>query len=278
MVTHTQIDYLVVGHISRDLTNDGYVPGGTALYSALTAQTLGCRVGVLTSTAEDYDWERLMPGIAIQVVPAKNSTTFHNLYTGGSRSQQIFSVASRLTIQDVPKEWQRATIVHLGPVANEVEPDMIRLFSNSLIGLTPQGWFRNWDESGLVQPGEWSGAAEILPVAAAIVLSLEDVPGPETIAEIRKVVPIVVLTQQEGGCTVYFHEEERQLRVTPVIEVNPTGAGDIFATAFMYRLHQTKGNPWEAAEFANLVAATSVTQMTINEKLSSIREVLGRED
>jgi sugar/nucleoside kinase (ribokinase family) len=60
--------------------------------------------------------------------------------------------------------------------------------------------------------------------------------------------------------------------------VNPTGAGDIFAAAFLFRLHQTKGNPWEAAEFANHVAATSVAQLTLNEKLNSIREVLGRED
>ena len=278
MITNTQIDYLVVGHISRDLSTEGSVPGGTALYSALTAQALGCRVAVLTSVAGDFDLAELMPGIAVHVVPAENSTTFQNQYSAGRRSQTIYNVAGTLTTQDVPMEWQRAAIVHLGPIANEIEPNMIRLFSNSIIGLTPQGWYRSWDDSGRVQPGDWNAAADILPFSAAIILSLEDVPGPETVTEIRQLAPIVVLTQQEGGCTVYFRDEKRQISAPAVSEVNPTGAGDIFATSFLFRLHQTKGNPWEAAEFANQVAATSVTQMTLNDKLNSIREVLGRED
>ena len=278
MVTYTQIDYFVVGHISRDLSAEGFVPGGTALYSALTAQALGCRVAVLTSAAEDYDLAEIMPGIAIHVVPAEESTTFQNHYSAGRRSQTIYSVASALTAQDVPMEWQRAAIVHLGPIANEIEPNMIRLFSNSIIGLTPQGWYRSWDESGQVRPGDWKESADVLPFSAAIILSPEDVPGPKTVSEIRELAPIVVLTQQEGGCIVYFHDEKRVIHAPTVSEVNPTGAGDIFATAFLFRLHQTKGNPWEAAEFANQVAATSVAQMTLNEKLSSIREVLGRED
>ncbi len=278
MVTFTQIDYLVVGHISQDLSTNGFVPGGTALYSALTAQALGCRVAVLTSTAEDYDLTEILPGIAIHVVPAENSTIFQNHYAAGRRNQKLFGVASPLTSQDVPIEWQRAAIVHLGPIANEIEPDMIRLFSNSIIGLTPQGWYRTWDDSGQVRSGDWEASADVLPYSAAIILSPEDVPSPETVSEMRRLAPIVVLTQQEGGCIVYFHDETRQISAPIINEVNPTGAGDIFATAFLYRLHQTKGNPWEAAGFANQVAATSVAQLTLEEKLNSIREVLGRED
>lgn len=278
MTRYTQIDYLVVGHISKDLSAGGFVPGGTALFSALTAQALGCRVAIVTSAAEDFNLAELVPGIDIHVVPAEKSTTFKNLYSSGRRSQTLYDVADQLTTQDIPVEWQRAAIVHLGPIANEIEPKIIRLFSNSVIGLTPQGWYRTWDANGQIRPGEWPAAAATLPFAAAIILSLEDVPGPETVAEIRKMVPIVVLTRQEGGCEVYFHDEVRQIPAPSVSEVNPTGAGDIFSTAFLVRLHQTKGNPWEAAGFANLIASTSVTKMTLNEKVSSIREVLGRED
>ncbi len=96
MVSHTQIDYLVVGHITRDLSTKGFVPGGTSLYSALTAQALGCRVAVLTSAAEDYDLAEILPGIAIHVVPAEKSTTFQNHYSSGQRSQTIYSIASPL--------------------------------------------------------------------------------------------------------------------------------------------------------------------------------------
>src|SRR5687767_8775163 len=41
-------DYLVIGHITADVLDDGeIVLGGTALYSALTAARLGARVAVL---------------------------------------------------------------------------------------------------------------------------------------------------------------------------------------------------------------------------------------
>ena len=38
-----------------------------------------------------------------------------------------------------------------------------------------------------------------------------------------------------------------------------TGAGDVFAAAFFVRLLETR-DPWEAARFANRVAAVSVTR------------------
>jgi sugar/nucleoside kinase (ribokinase family) len=41
--------------------------------------------------------------------------------------------------------------------------------------------------------------------------------------------------------------------------VDATGAGDIFATAFFFRLFATR-DPWEAARFATQLATTSVTR------------------
>jgi sugar/nucleoside kinase (ribokinase family) len=51
----------------------------------------------------------------------------------------------------------------------------------------------------------------------------------------------------------------RRFRPPQEQEVDPTGAGDIFAAAFFTRLYLTR-DPWEAARFANQVAATSVTR------------------
>ncbi len=45
------VDYLVIGHLTRDLTNQGPRLGGTAAYSALTAQALGMRAGIVTTWA-----------------------------------------------------------------------------------------------------------------------------------------------------------------------------------------------------------------------------------
>jgi sugar/nucleoside kinase (ribokinase family) len=44
-----------------------------------------------------------------------------------------------------------------------------------------------------------------------------------------------------------------------VAEIDTTGAGDIFAAAFFFRLYTTR-DPWEAARFATQLAAISVTR------------------
>ncbi len=69
----------------------------------------------------------------------------------------------------------------------------------------------------------------------------------------------------------------RKFPAPSVEEVNPTGAGDIFAAAFLVRLQQTKGNPWEAAEFATSIASATVKEMTLNGKIDAIQEVLSHE-
>lgn len=274
---HTSVDYLIIGHVSRDLTPSGYVAGGTAVFSARVAQALGCRTAVLTSTALDYDLDEILPGISIHRIPSKQSTIFENTYSPAGRKQTIHSVAETLTAADVPAEWRRAAIVHLGPIANEIDPGVIELFSNSLVGLTPQGWYRRWNREGQVLAREWPEAAEVLPLAAVVILSMEDIPGPATFDQIRQLAPLVVLTQQSSGCTVYFRGESRQIQALPVTEVNPTGAGDTFATAFLVRLHQTKGNPWEAAEFANRIASCSVAYDSLAKKLEAITNLLRTE-
>lgn len=270
------IDYLVIGHATRDVTPEGYAPGGTAVYSGLTAQALGCQTAVLTSTAPDYFVDQLMPGVEVRNIESRQSTTFKNVYTLSGREQTVLGFADTITSNEVPNHWKRAKIVHLGPLVGEIEAKMIRIFSNSLVGLTPQGWFRSWDNEGRVYPGEWSEMGQVMPLAAAVILSMEDIPSQETLSEIRRISNLVVLTERSSGCTVFIRDEARQFAAPEVTEVNPTGAGDIFATAFFVRLHQTRGNPWEAATFANKIAACSVENDTLRDKFNAIREIVSR--
>jgi sugar/nucleoside kinase (ribokinase family) len=268
-------DYLLVGHVTWDLTPAGPVAGGAVTFAGRAARALGCRVAVLTSASPDYDFQQgLGDGIEYLSVEAGATTTFANSYTATGRRQQLHSVAETVTADHLPPDWQRPSIVHLAPVANEVDPAMIGLFSNSLIGLTPQGWLRRWDDSGRVYACPWPAAAEVLPLAAAVILSEEDLTGLDMLAEYRQYARLLVLTQGAAGCTVFCRDETRQVAAPAVTEVNPTGAGDIFAAAFLVRYQQTAGNPWEAARFANEAAAYSVTQADLSSKVEKIRHLL----
>ena len=46
------VDYLVIGHVTEDLTPTGPRLGGTAAFAALTARAFGLRTGIVTSVGE----------------------------------------------------------------------------------------------------------------------------------------------------------------------------------------------------------------------------------
>lgn len=255
-------DYLIIGHLARDLTYEGPALGGTAAYAGLTAHALGLTVGVVTSTGPGIDL-RPLAQLAIQSLPAEQSTTFANRYAGSDREQVIMAQALPLGLSAVPLEWRRARIVHLGPIADEVDPELIEQFPSSFIGATPQGWLRTWDAEGHVGPSPLGRAARLLPSAGAVVLSIEDVGGEEEVVEsLARLCRLLVVTEAHRGARVHWRGEHRWLPAPEVTQVDPTGSGDIFAASFFTRLMQTQ-DPWEAARFANSLAAMSVTRSGI---------------
>lgn len=253
------VDYLAIGHVARDLTPHGPVLGGTVSYAGLTAAALGLRVGVLTAAAAGQDLSPLA-GLTLERRESPDTTTFENIYTPGARHQVLHARARPLGPADVPARWRAPRIVHLGPIADEVDPDLVDAFPGSLIGLTPQGWMRAWDADGRVRPKPWESAARLLPAAGAVVLSIDDLGGDEgLIDEMAGQCRLLVVTEGPRGARVYWNRDQRRLPAPTVEEIDPTGCGDIFAACFFVRLYQTR-DPWEAARFANALAAAGVTR------------------
>jgi hypothetical protein len=253
------VDYLVIGHLTKDLTPQGPRLGGTASYAALTAQALGLRVGVVTSWAADLPVNSLR-GLPIASFPAEQTTTFENILTPQGRIQYLHAVAPSLDFYMVPEPWRSASIVHLGPVAQEVEPSLVRSFASALIGVTPQGWLRAWDKEGRIHSTEWPEAAFVLERAGAAVISIDDVEGDESrIEELAASCHILAVTEGSDGARLYWNGDVRHFHTPEVRLVDDTGAGDIFAAALFTRLYTTR-DPWEAARFATQISALSVTR------------------
>lgn len=254
-----ELDYLVVGHVTRDLSGGTFTVGGTAAYAARTAQALGCRVGIVTSTGPELDLTASWSGILITHIEAPETTTFENTYVDGRRRQVIHGTASPLMPAMVPRDW-RPAIAHIGPVAQECDAALVSVFPKAFVGVTPQGWMRQWDEGGRVRRSPWRGAQRVLPHADAVVISEEDIRGDEGLAaECADQTAVLAVTQGPGGCTVYTGGQARRFAPPDVTEVDPTGAGDIFAASFFHTLKQGHA-PWAAARFANCLAARSVTR------------------
>ena len=255
------IELLIIGHFTKDITPQGPVLGGTAAYSARTAQALGLRVGVVTAWAEDVDHSLLdLPDLTVVNDSSDQTTTFENLETAKGRVQTVQPIAPSLDYYHVPQLWREAPYVHIAPVLHEVNPAIARNFPDAEILLTPQGWLRQWSSKGEVDCAEWPEARYILRQVTAAGIREEDVRGNlEVIKDLAEAAPILVVTLGENGAMLYQDGDEILVDAPETKSVDTTGAGDIFATAFFVRYCQTQ-DAREAVQFANQVAADSITR------------------
>ena len=253
----TPPDFVVIGHVTKDITPTGYTIGGTATYAAATVKRLGLRTAIVTSAAPDLDLSPLA-GIEVHRVPSPTTTTFENIYHGWRRTQYLRAVAAPLDCAAIPDVWETAPIVLLGPLAQEVAPDIVDCFPRSLMGITPQGWMRAWGEDGRVHPTAWTSAEQVLRRADVLVYSEEDVGGDEAVIEaFGRLARLMVVTRGPSGADVFQNGQVRHFPAFEGQEVDPTGAGDVFASAFLVRLRET-GDPFQAATFANATSSFAI--------------------
>lgn len=253
------IDYLAIGHLVVDRLSAGPTPGGSVAYACATAVRLGLTAAIVTVAGEELAWERLLPGVRLARIPSTASTSFENLYVDGRRRQRILAVAGEIAPEAVPSQWLAAPVVHLAPVAREVDGVLPTLFRGSLIGLTPQGLLRWWGPDGTVRQGRWAGDDRLLS-ADVVILSDEDVAGdPGFLSRCLETVPITLLTRGALGATLFVRgTDPAHFPGFPIRrEVDPTGAGDVFAAAFLIEYRRTR-DPHRAAAFACCAASFAV--------------------
>lgn len=272
-----KMDYLVIGHITQDVTPAGNLVGGTVSYSGRAAQALGCATAVLTSCQPEYEGLAELAALTVEVIPSAHTSTFENIYGENGRTQMLYTVADPIRAEHLPDNWANPKVVHLGPVANEVDPALMHQFPNSIIGLTSQGWLRRWADDGRVYARDWPEAEQFLPLADVVILSEEDLLDEVMLPRYRQLSKLLIMTENARGCTVFTGDEIRQIAAPSVTQVEPTGAGDIFATAFLIGYAENGRNPWQAAEFANKIAAQSVTQVGLDAKICLIRQAIQKQ-
>lgn len=251
-----------------DLTTadrDGpYRLGGTVTFAAFTASRLGLRATVLTAADKGVDLAALRAVADVHVLPSEHTTTFSNVYTPAGRTQYCYTPAARITTADISAALRSARAVLLGPIADEIDPDVAAAFSpTTLVAAIPQGWMRRLRPTGEVHHEPWASSDTILPHLRLLVLSLEDIDF-----DLRRIHPffahldLVVVTEWRDGSTIYQRQPDGAVTSVhvaprPAAEVDPTGAGDVFATAFLVRWLADR-DPVAAAGFANVVASISV--------------------
>ena len=183
---------------------------------------------------------------------------FEHRHEPSGRVSHVRSVASPLTAADVPDDWRDASLTLLAPVVDEVDPMIAALFTDGAVGAAAQGWVRQVKPDGLVVPRPWQSPERLLQSVQALFLSREDILGQEAeVIEWFQRMPVGVLTADRVGALLFVNGERYEVQPRPAREVDPTGAGDVFAATFLIE-YQRDGDPWQAAAAAACAGSLAV--------------------
>ena len=253
-------DVVVVGHVTRDVVpsaHNAYTFGGTATFGSVAAQRLGHRVGLVTTCASDLGMSDALAGIDVVATTSDVSTTFENIYTATGRIQYVRAAAPPIHASAIPPRWRDAPVALLGPVAQEVQRDVVAAFGpRTTVAATLQGWVRTWDDqTGRVRPVSWDDHEAFLERFDAVVFSPVDVGSdPALVQKYAARARLAVVTEAADGGVVWHDGRRFRYPAYEVEEVEPTGAGDAFAVAFALEFHAT-GDPEHSARYASCVAS-----------------------
>ena len=248
--------FLAVGHVSRDLTEGGSVAGGAGLYASVTASRLGWESGLVTRGAP-YEARELLSSLDMVVdESSETTTTFDIRYSGEARRVTLRELAPPIQGEALPESWGDAEVAMLAPVFKEVPTSLAGRFPGALLGVAPQGWLRRTSAEGRVIAAGWY-VAEVLERADVVVLSEIDVPAGRIPGRWLDHDGIFILTRGRRGAVMRCDGRWYDIPAYPAREVDPTGAGDVFAAAFLIRYFETS-DVFAAGLFASCAASLKV--------------------
>jgi sugar/nucleoside kinase (ribokinase family) len=250
---------LAVGHVTFDRLASGDALGGSVSYASLAARKLGWQAAVLTCAAPDFVPQRDLPGVEAFVAPSEVTTRFVNAYgDDGERRQSAPVRAGAIDLSALPDAWRDPDVLLLAPVAGELHGSLAPSFQAGVVGAIAQGFVRGFEPDGEVVPVAWRDPATALSGVHVLFLSEHDLPGGEAAArELLAHVPLIALTRGWRGLRLLSRSHAEEVPSLPRPEIDPTGAGDVFAAAFLVSYHET-GDPSQAAAFAACAASCVV--------------------
>jgi sugar/nucleoside kinase (ribokinase family) len=246
----------VVGNLSLDLVDGGPPrPGGPPHYAARALAALGAPALVRAKCAE-ADRHLLLPplealGLPVEWRPGAKTATYAFSYDGDVRSMDVRELGSPWSPDDVA--GLEADWVHVGALFRGEFP------AGTLAALAEVGVRLSFDGQGLVRPAErgplvlqpepqpsFLRHVSVLKLSEEEALALVGALDEQSLSELG--VPEVIVTLGSRGCIVVVERQVFRVPADP-LDVEPTGAGDAFAAAYVVE-RSRGGAPLEAAENA----------------------------
>ncbi len=291
----TRFDIATIGHFAIDLIKSPTIArsrptlGGPAAFVSLTAAKLGAKVTAISRVGRDFHnyhgrlCENNVNLSHVGVEETALTTSFVLTYRSGRRKIQLRNKAPQIGLSDLPHGLQ-VKIVHVAPVANEVDMDVIAELRKRtrVLSIDPQGFVRQFDSAGrtrLEKPAD----LEFLQHCDVVKSSLQEtrvLTGQSTLAasvqEIRRWgVKTVLITMGERGAVACFEDGCYNIPACkPRILVDSTGAGDAFIGGFLAEHARDREPLWCCC--VGSAAASFVVEAVGSTRFGSKDEVYGR--
>ncbi len=267
---------LVCGHVTLDRYGDTVLPGGSAYYAGQAYRALGARVSVVTAAGPDFP-SAALTGVEAQVAPAPRTTAFENRYAAdGRRSQTVGAVAPPLDPTSLVASWRAVDVLHLAPVIGEVSLRAWREAVRArIVGVGLQGFVRAVLPGGEVAQPRWEFEPSDLAGVSAVCVGEDDLTGQgDLLDRLVAAVPLVAFTKGEHGCELIARGRTQRVGVFCTRQVEPTGAGDVFAAGFFLGLARG-ATPVDAARLG-AAAASVVVEARAGQALGRVGEAYTR--
>ncbi|MEO8539759.1 MAG: carbohydrate kinase family protein [bacterium] len=185
----------------------------------------------------------MLAGLDVRAFDAELPRYANSYDRQGNRRQTLVHEGSPLEIAPLLREDDDPDVVLINPAYHEFRRAPLR-FRDSIVGVSLQGPLRSTTGRQRVIPH-----SHPLVVAERFVrpgwiafFSEEDTTDPEGLARhIAGLRAVAVLTRGYNGATLFDSDgSQHHWDAIEADAVDPTGAGDCFASAFMYRLAETE--------------------------------------
>ena len=251
---------VVVGNVSLDRVG-GRPPGigGGPYWASRALREFATRASIVARCG-DGDRRFVLPrlaglGVPVRLLHGKTTAAFSFSYAGGVRTMSVDALGDSWTPDDARALGPRERWVHVAPLLrSDFPPETLAALGHGRrVLLDGQGLVRRAQVGPLVQDADFDRA--LLEHVSILKLAAEEA---EVIGDVASLgVPEIVVTHGERGALVIVRGEERHVPARPLGRIDPTGAGDAFAIAYLAARAQGL-RPLSAARRANSVAAAVI--------------------
>jgi len=277
-------DIIVTPYISTK----GRALSGCSTNACLAAKKLGMKkVALIGCIGKDF-LEKFLDDLKRYGIEAPNvkiseeSGGFKLIYnTVGDRTLDVLGVAEKISPSDIPDECLRTRYFLLGPILQEVNLDVVLFLketTNSKIFLDPQGLIRKIGQKGRIV---YQCNEEILRKIVSLVdfvkpnehesIVMTKTKDPFVSAKIlfEWGSPVSIVTLAERGSVVYDGKRFLRIPAYETFAIDPTGAGDVYAGAFLFEYNKTRdiaSSGLFASAAASIMVENSGPDFPMNEK------------